>query len=96
MSFHPGRRWGVARNEVDHRIDLRFGSAFTLLTVGLLGGSVGWIWSVRHRLPDPIARHWSGGQADGFSELPAVLLLSVALPLVVGPDGRRPHARSHP
>lgn len=73
----------MARGEVDHPIDVRFTLAFTLLAVVSLGGVATWMWSVRQRLPGPLARHWSGGQADGFSELPAVLAMSVGLPLVV-------------
>jgi hypothetical protein len=73
----------VARREVDHRIDVRFGLAFSVLALGLHGGAVGWMWSVRARLPAPIARHWSGGQADGLSELPAIMAMAGALPLLV-------------
>lgn len=46
-------------------------------------GAAGWIWSVRVRLPAPIARRWSGGQADGFSELPAIIAMTRASPLLV-------------
>lgn len=73
----------MGRREVDHRVDVRFAAAFCLLATVLLSGAAGWIWSVRDRLPSPIARHWSGGQADGFSELPAILAMSVGLPMVV-------------
>lgn len=73
----------MARGEVDHRIDLRFAVAFALLAAATLGGAAAWMWSVRERLPDPLARHWTGGQADGFSELPSVLAMWVGLPLVV-------------
>ncbi len=73
----------MARGEIDHPIDVRFTVTFALLAVTSLGGVAAWTWSVRERLPDPLARHWTGGQADGFSELPAILAMSVGLPLVV-------------
>ncbi len=45
--------------------------AVTLLTVAI---GTGLVWSVRDRLPDPVAIHWGpAGVADGFQPLPAAL-----------------------
>lgn len=73
----------MSRGNVDHRVDLRFAATYAAMAVVVLGGTAWWIWSVRDRLPDPIARHWSGGTADGFSELPAILAMVTVLPVLV-------------
>lgn len=50
------------------------------LAVTLVATAVGLglVWSVRHELPDPVARHWGAdGRPDGFSPLASELVFDV-------------------
>lgn len=58
--------------------------ATALLAVALplvvLAGTLGWVWSWRDELPDPVAVHWGpGGAPDGFSSVAGAL----AVPAVI-------------
>lgn len=71
-------------HEVDHRPDLRLAAGLTAVLVGSTAAVALWTWSVRDRLPDPMARHWgAGGTADGFSAVSTVTWIGIALPLLV-------------
>ena len=66
--------------EVDHRPDLRVGAGLALVVLASVGGLTWWAWSVRDRLPEPVARHWgASGIADGFSSPDGLLGVTIGL-----------------
>ncbi len=71
-------------SEVDHRPDLRVGIGLVVVVFASVGGLTSWAWSVRDRLPEPVARHWGvAGAADGFSSLGTTLVVNAGLVLAL-------------
>lgn len=78
---------GTLDHMIDRRLgrraDLRLGAVLTGVVAGVPAAVVVWARSVAHRLPDPVARHWTLGGPDGFSSLSATLAITVAIVVVV-------------
>lgn len=50
-----------------------------VVPLALTAAAAAVLWSWRDELPDPVARHWGSGGADGFSSLTTIVAMTVGL-----------------